>query len=140
MKIVKIIALVLTGLGLLIAAYGATQLSDYRTADKAWQRSSDAYHDLLRGARNPDGSVEPGMQSTLKSASDTSNRLGDVRNDMRSRCQKIVQASILPIGLGLILGIIGLTRRPRGWMPLTTTLGALLGGGLIGSMLAAGVF
>jgi len=132
MKTIKIVAIALAAVGLLVAVYGvARPMSDYRKADELWKRASDA--DVALRRVEVDDDTRARVHAEYR-------QLSELRDATRARCQRIVQIAIVPIGLGLLLGIIALLRPPRGWMPLTSTLTSLLAGGLIGSMLAAGVF
>jgi len=140
MKVLKIIAVALAVLGAIIALYGVGRLSDYQKIDKAWQQATDARNDLLRHRDPATGEIDPMLVDALERESIASDVLSKARDHERARCQRVVQASMLPLGLGLILGIVGLTRKPRGWLPAAATVSALVGGGLIGSMLGAGVF
>lgn len=136
MKIIKIVALSLAVLGLLIAAYGFAKLSDYRDVDAAWQQAADRRNALMRAR----ATSETFDEDAVDEASRVTERLSQARNQLRGRCQKTVIAGMVPLVLALILSIVGLSRRPRGWLPVTSMLCALAGGGMLGSMLSAGVF
>lgn len=129
----KYIALALAIMAIVAAGYGVVgPFPKYQKANTEWMEAG-------RYNNAPPVYGDPVWEAQMRAAQDKERELSQRRDELRNDSQMAVIESAIPAFLAFVLGLIALRDENKG-LAIVAIVGSLVAGGLIGIMLAAGVF